>query len=182
MKSRQNRKRWVKIIILPYLLAFLLGLLSVQVLADFPLKEGGFAAPTPEKTPEYVSGEILVKFKDAATENQIVSINSAYDTSVLYTSPYAGFKRIKIPADKTVPEMVELYGKNSLVEYAEPNYIAYAHWTPNDEFYSYQWHFHPDQINMPGAWDTTRGDPGVVVAVVDSGVAYENYLGFQIAP
>jgi len=38
MKSRENRKRWVKIIILPYLLAFLLGLLSVQVFADFPLK------------------------------------------------------------------------------------------------------------------------------------------------
>ena len=182
MKSRQNRKRRVKIIILPYLLAFLLGLLSVQVLADFPLKEGGFTAPTPEKTPEYVRGEILVKFKDVAGKKQIESINSAYDTSVLYTSPYAGFKRIKIPADKTVPEMVELYGKNSLVEYAEPNYIAYAHWTPNDEFYSYQWHFHPDQINMPGAWDTTRGDPGVVVAVVDTGVAYENYLGFQRAP
>ncbi len=180
MESRENRKMWVKIIILPYLLAFLLCLLSVQVLADFPLKEGGFAAPTPEKTLQYVRGEILVKFEDVASKKQIESINSAYDTSVLYTSPYAGFKRIKIPADKTVPEMVELYGKNSLVEYAEPNYIAYAHWAPNDTYYSLQWHF--DQINMEQAWNTTRGDPGVVVAVVDTGVAYENYGPYAQAP
>lgn len=180
MKSRENRKRWVKIIILPYLLAFLLGLLSVQVLADFPLKEGGFAAPTGKDRPEYVSGEILVKFKDVASEKQIESFNSMYDTSVLYTSPYAGFKRIKIPFDKTVPEMVELYGKNSLVEYAEPNYIVYAYWIPNDTFYSLQWHF--DQINMEQAWNTTRGNSAVVVAVVDTGVAYEDYGPYQQAP
>jgi len=181
MKSRENRKMWVKIIILPYVLAFLLCLLSVQVLADFPLKEGGFAAPTPEKTPQYVTGEILVKFRDVASKKQIESINSMYDTSVLYTSPYAGFKRIKIPFDKTVPEMVELYGKNPLVEYAEPNHILYAYWTPNDPYYSYQWHF--PQINMESAWDVEQGgDASVIVAVVDTGVAYENYGPYQRAP
>ena len=181
MKSRENRKMWVKIIILPYLLAFLLGLLSVQVLADFPLKEGGFAAPTPEETTQYVRGEILVKFKDVASKKQIASINSAYDTSVLYTSPYAGFKRIKIAPDKTVPEMVELYRKDPLVEYAEPNYIDHVYWAPNDPLYSYQWHF--DQINMELAWNQQQGgDPGVVVTVLDTGVAYEDYGPYQIAP
>ncbi len=130
MKSRENRKMWVKIITLACVLAFSFCLLSAQVLADFPLKEGGFAAPTAKKAGEYVLGEILVKFKDGASKKQIESINSMYDTCVLYTSLYAGFKRIKIAPDKTVSEMVELYGKNPLVEYAEPNYIAYACWTP----------------------------------------------------
>jgi serine protease len=155
--------------------------LSVQVLADFPLREGGFAAPTPQKTAEYVSREILVKFKDVATKEQIESINSMYKTSVLYTSPYAGFKRIKIPLERTVPEMVELYRENPLVEYAEPNYIFYAYWIPNDTYYSYQWHF--PQINMPSAWDVEQGgDPSIIVAVVDTGVAYENYGLYQRAP
>jgi len=181
MKSRENRKMWAKIIALPCVLAFSFCLLSVQVLADFPLEEGGFAALTPKRTPEYVPGEILVKFKDVASKKQIESINSMYETSVLYISPYAGFKRIKIPPDKTVPEMVEVYGKNPLVEYAEPNYIAYAYWTPNDPYYSYQWHF--PQIKMPSAWDIEQGgDRGVIVAVVDTGVAYEDYGPYQKAP
>ncbi len=181
MKSRENRKMWAKVIVLPCVLAFLFCLLSIQVLADFPLREGDFAAPTAKERPEYVTGEILVKFKDVASENQIESISSNYETAVLYTSPYAGFKRIKIPSDKTVTEMVELYGENPLVEYAEPNHIAYAYWTPNDPLYSLQWHF--PQINMPSAWDVEQGgDPGVVVAVVDTGVAYEDYGVYQQAP
>jgi len=181
MKSRENRKMWAKVIVLPCVLAFLFCLLSIQVLADFPLREGGFAAPTGKERPEYVTGEILVKFKDVATKKQIESINSMYETSVLYTSPYAGFKRIKIPPDKTVPEMLELYRENPLVEYAEPNHIVYAYWTPNDTYYSYQWHF--TQINMPSAWDIEQGgDPGVIVAVVDTGVAYENYGSYVKAP
>jgi len=181
MKNRENRKIWARIIALLCVLAFWFCLLSAQVLADFPLREGGFAAPTGKERPEYVSGEIIVKFKDVAAENQIESINSRYETSVLYTSPHAGFKRIKIPPDKTVTEMVELYGENPLVEYAEPNFILYAHWTPNDPLYSFQWHF--PQINMPSAWDAEQGgDPSVIVAVVDTGVAYQDYGPYQQAP
>lgn len=181
MKSRENRKMWVKVITIACAMAFSFCLLSVQVLADFPLKEGNFATVTPEKTPQYVAGEILVKFRDVVTNKQIDSINSTYGTSVIYTSPYAGFKRIKIPFNRTVPEMVELYGKDPLVEYAEPNYIAYAYWTPNDTHYSYQWHF--PQINMPSAWDIQGGgDPGIIVTVLDTGVAYEDYGSYQRAP
>lgn len=181
MKSRKNRRMWVKVIIIACAMAFSFCLLSMQVLADFSLKEGNFATVTPEKTLQYMAGEILVKFRDVVTNKQIDSINSTYGTSVVYTSPYAGFKRIKIPFDRTVPEMVELYGKDPLVEYAEPNYIFYAYWTPNDPLYSYQWHF--SQINMPSAWDIEGGgDPGVIVAVVDTGVAYEDYGPYQRAP
>ena len=181
MKSGQNKRMWAKVITAASVLAFSFCLLSLQVPADSPLKEGGFAAPTGKKTSQYVAGEILVKFKSVATEKDIGSLNSIYKTSVLYTSPYAGFKRIKIPPDKTVPEMVELYRENVLVKYAEPNYIAYAYWTPNDPFYSFQWHF--PQINMPSAWDIQGGgDPGIIVTVLDSGVAYEDYGSYQRAP
>lgn len=179
-QSRENGRTWARIItLLCVLVSFCL--LSTQVIADFSLKEGNFATATPEKTSQYVVGEILVKFKDVVTNKQIDSINSTYGTSVVYTSPYAGFKRIKIPFDKTVPEMVELYGKDPLVEYAEPNYLAYAYWTPNDTFYSFQWHF--PQINMPSAWDIQGGgDPGIIVTVLDTGVAYEDYGSYQRAP
>jgi serine protease len=51
--------------------------------------------------------------------------------------------------------------------------------TPNDPYYRHQWHL--DQIGMPRAWQRERGD-GVVVAVIDTGVAYRTEGRFQRAP
>jgi serine protease len=43
---------------------------------------------------------------------------------------------------------------------------------PNDPYYKHQWHL--DQIQMPRAWLRSRGE-GVVVAVIDTGVSFEDY-------
>ncbi len=55
------------------------------------------------------------------------------------------------------------------VRYAEPNYRAYAQAVPNDPGYALQWHY--PQIHLPQAWDITTGNPNVLVAVADTGVA-----------
>ncbi|MEQ8515501.1 MAG: PKD domain-containing protein, partial [Chromatocurvus sp.] len=51
---------------------------------------------------------------------------------------------------------------------AEPNYRVAAMAIPNDEAYPLQWHY--PLINLPAAWDITTGDPGVIVAVIDTGI------------
>ena len=51
---------------------------------------------------------------------------------------------------------------------AEPNYRVYPFASVNDEAYAFQWHY--PLINLPGAWNTTTGDPAVIVAVVDTGI------------
>lgn len=50
---------------------------------------------------------------------------------------------------------------------------------PNDPYYANQWHL--DQIGMPEAWGRESGS-GVVVAVIDTGVAYRDGDGFMRAP
>ena len=126
---------------------------------------------------KWVPNEIIVKFKDGLSKDRINRINQRHTTSVLYTSPFAGFKRIKVPAGKTARQVVELYNSEPDVEYAQLNYYAYALFVPNDPLYSFQWHFNDPcvGINIEPAWNITTGDPNVIVAVVDTGVAYEDY-------
>jgi serine protease len=87
------------------------------------------------------------------------------------------FRVVKVP-DGKVLEKVGEYSKRSDVDYAEPNYYVYALWQPNDQYYPYQWDLdNPDYggIQMEEAWGIQTGNASVVVAVVDTGVAYENY-------
>jgi serine protease len=58
------------------------------------------------------------------------------------------------------------------VAYAEPNYIRRIQRTPSDALFQRQWHY--PLINLPQAWDTTTGDPGVIVAVIDTGVLFDH--------
>jgi serine protease len=50
---------------------------------------------------------------------------------------------------------------------------------PNDPQYKFQWHL--NQIGMREAWKLADGN-GVIVAVLDTGVGYEDYKGFHLLP
>ena len=144
------------------------GLAEDQILEKGPTLRGH----------KYVPGEIIVKFKPGVSDKVIADISSKHGALVISTSRFAGFKRLRIPRGKGVAEMVEIYKRNPNVEYAEPNYIAHAFMVPNDEFYHYQWHLDNGKyggINMESAWDIETGDPSVIVAVIDTGIAYEDY-------
>lgn len=132
-----------------------------------------------QQGPKYVPGEIIVKFKPGVKEGIIERVSRIHGTAQLYKSPLAGFRRLRIPPGRTVEEMVAVFSKNRHVEYAEPNYIAHAFWAPNDPLYSYQWHLDNAEyggINMEAAWDIETGNSNVIIAVVDTGVAYEGYV------
>lgn len=85
-------------------------------------------------------------------------------------------------------EVVELERSWSLPEWREHLPVQQAapspaddpgRFIPNDPYYGYQWHL--DQIGMPEAWTRNRGR-GVVVAVIDTGVAYRDEGGWNRAP
>lgn len=104
---------------------------------------------------KWVPDEILVKFKGDAEH----------------------FKVVKVPEGKVL-EKVKEYSKRPDVDYVEPNYYAYAFWRPDDPYYSLQWHLDNAEyggIQMEEAWEIETGSASIVVAVVDTGVAYEDY-------
>ena len=67
-------------------------------------------------------------------------------------------------------KLIEKLRKNPNVEYAEPNYIGYSLFIPNDPKYvsGSQWDL--PMIQAPNGWDITQGSSSVIVAFIDSGV------------
>jgi len=164
------------------LIAYLLLCLSGTRFSAFAVNSAG---PVNTNRPQWVPNEIIVKFKNGVSKNHIDKVNRRHGTVVLYTNPVAGFKRLKVPAARTPKQLVELYSREPEIKYAELNYYAYALFVPNDPIYSFQWHFNDINagINIEAAWDITTGDPNVIVAVIDTGVAYETFGGrFEQAP
>lgn len=126
----------------------------------------------------FVQDEILVKFKPDIKNEEIDKINRGLGIAAAHRT-YSGVFRLKVPENK-LEDMIGIFNRLPMVEYAEPNYIAYTFMTPNDSLYQYQWHM--GNIQAVSAWDIQTGSPDVVVAVVDTGVAYENYGNFMQAP
>ena len=55
------------------------------------------------------------------------------------------------------------------VLWAEPDWRVHALSTPNDPGFDRQWNL--AGIGCPSAWDVTKGDPSIVVGMVDTGIA-----------
>lgn len=71
--------------------------------------------------------------------------------------------------------------RDDAIAYAQPNYRVHAQAVPDDPLYYLQWHY--PLIDLPAAWDLTRGDPAVTVAVIDSGVltGHPDFAGQLVA-
>jgi len=85
----------------------------------------------------------------------------------------------------SVAAFVEEVRRVGLAAYVEPNMKVQVQLVPNDPYWSRQWG--PRKIEADWAWDSTRGNMSVLVAIVDTGIDYthpdlaSNYapLGFD---
>ncbi len=57
---------------------------------------------------------------------------------------------------------------NPAVAFAEPDYLAVPAAVPNDAHFSEQWGL--TKIQAEQAWDTAKGSPETIIAVIDSGI------------
>ena len=87
---------------------------------------------------------------------------------------------ISFSSEKEKRKSIERLKELPEVECVEENKPFKLAFTPNDPYFPYQWHL--KQIGMESAWSESTGTPSVVVAIIDSGVAYENYGIYRRAP
>jgi serine protease len=145
---------------------------------------GGSSEITSQK-PKWSEREIIVKFGSDVTEDYINAVLQQYGCSAADSCSFAGLRLVQVPESTTAGEMVEVFANEPTVEYAELNYYARIMFVPDDTYFRYQWHLNDavsGGIGTEAAWDIQTGDPNVIVAVVDTGVAYEDFGTFRQAP
>ncbi len=78
--------------------------------------------------------------------------------------------KLTISNAQSTAEMVRHLQQDPSVVWAEPNHSFKIHFTPNDSLYSQQWAM--QNIRMEAAWELEKGNPEIIVGVIDTGVDY----------
>ncbi|MGH2874131.1 MAG: S8 family serine peptidase [Solirubrobacteraceae bacterium] len=145
--------------------------------------------------PAYVPGEVIVGYTPAANLTaDALGVGVRHSTQ----APAPHSRLLRLPRGESVSSAIARLRHEPGVAYAEPNYIAHAagQFFPDDPgrarhlhgWEQMQWNLlAADGINAPQAWDNLLGDHRgggrrVVVAVLDTGVAYRNYKQFHKSP
>jgi serine protease len=183
-------------------LLWLLVILAIVVLWWYFRPDGHHAVSEAQYEADAIAAEtdpddILVDLHDDATpdaierdlgiELKLVDDSGVAEQTRLYRARVDPAQRDAILAELAKRPEVEIAEPDAhfsleptammvaIEEVAAPQHEGY----PNDPLYPKQWHMR--QIGMPEAWKLADGD-GVIVAVLDTGVAYENHGKFTLLP
>ncbi|HZO91619.1 MAG TPA: S8 family peptidase [Chthonomonadaceae bacterium] len=187
--------------ILRWITALGLALAAVPIALAWRASAVREEAPTPLNVPaanvsDWVSpNEVEVQFKPGVGQNALADLGGRLGVPLAWNSPLSletGIARLTLPAGLGVSSALAALRADPRVEAADvvhfyrvPEDLAAdrlqpaeggeapdrGRWKPNDPRYSEQWNF--QMVKSEEAWEVTRGK-GVVVAVIDTGVAYDN--------
>lgn len=146
--------------------------------------------------------EIAVQLKPGESDNDLADLGKKVGMALMWDGPAAreeGIAHLTLPAGLSPGTALATLRADPRVEaadqihyYRTPEDSASAspaheigapapetgHWKPNDPRYGEQWNFR--MVKAEEAWEVTRGK-GVVVAVIDTGVAYADTKKGKIA-
>src|SRR5437763_15633330 len=150
-------------------------------------------APEVAHAADVVPGKVIVRYKAGATRAERAAVQRRTGTRFGTRLP-GGARTLVIHDGDSVDKTIAQLDRHEKVAYAVPDYQVHAAgFEPNDTgrgkgWQPLQWNFVGKWgVNAPQAWDYALADHapggrGVVVAVIDSGVAYENRGKFRRAP
>ncbi|MDJ0753554.1 MAG: S8 family serine peptidase [Ardenticatenaceae bacterium] len=125
--------------------------------------------------PVLITDEFVVGFKPDVPQSEIDALNQARGIEILEAfdfSPNTFLLRVPRDNQAEILDIVRAYYALETVKFSEPNLIYIKElkfaFNPNDALFSQQWHL--PMVDAPEAWDITRGDRSVVIAIIDDGV------------
>ena len=131
---------------------------------------------TPQANPQatnarYIPGEVIVKFLGSSPPTSVQrDAVRALGARTVVTMPFGDAVVLKLEAGRDVEAVASQMRTRSDVEYAQPNYLRQALFTPDDPLFTLQWNL--QLMGMERAWDINpAAGEAVTVAVIDSGLA-----------
>lgn len=155
----------------------------VRARAGEVLRVASVKHPASARAP-YRTDELIVQFHQAADDQVAERAMRFIGSREAVRSGYSNRFLVKLPEGVGLPDALARFASLPEVDYAEPNGIVRSfqatRFTPNDRLFSFQWHMR--MVDAERTWAIQRGDPSVAVAVLDTGVAYEDFGPFRKAP
>lgn len=129
------------------------------------------------------TNELCVKLKNGVSDQTLQNYIAQYGGIIQnrYSNSFSKWRLITFPSNVQVENLFSTFKSNSLFEYVEYNYAGFpqSEWIPNDPLFNQQWHLKNTgqtggtvgaDIKATQAWEITRGNPDVVIAILDSGI------------
>jgi subtilisin family serine protease len=133
----------------------------------------------------FLPDEFTVQFKDGVTKKQIEDIIKRLKSSVIVEQRTPGYYTLAVPEGKGLFETLQEVSRLDEVAFAEPSEVGFDDalaYMPDDPNFNRLWGLHNTgqvvngvagtnnaDVDAPAAWDLERGDPNVIVAVIDTG-------------
>jgi serine protease len=137
---------------------------------------------------DYVPDQVIVKYVQGVGGGVAADVAAEAGAAPVADLP-GGSEQLKIEDGESVRATIDELRDDPNVDYAVPNWKAHAAAVaPNDPGWRLQWNmFSTYGINLVDAWTEAAalgapGGRGAVVALLDSGVAYERYGRYRRAP
>ena len=132
---------------------------------------GGYVRTDKDSVNKILEKHQVKKYRNIDHKKYVQKAASYYLTGDLNIENLENKKVLLHTVDDTLSTVNELMADEN-VEYAQPNYIYYSNFVPNDARYTDQW-AHKNTHAEKG-WDITKGNSDIIIAVIDSGVDYNH--------
>jgi serine protease len=145
------------------------------------------AVPAGARAADYLPDQVIVRYEQGTGGGVAAQVAAEAGTEPVQALP-GGSEQLQIDDGDSVRETIAELRADPNVAYAVPNWRARAAAEPDDPSFRLQWNFSsPYGINVVEAWSLASalgapGGRGAVVAVLDSGVAYERHGRYRRAP
>jgi hypothetical protein len=134
---------------------------------QLPVQEPHAAAATPR----YLPGLLLVRFRRGTSPHRQAETLAGAGVTLESRIGALGVVVVRMPPDRRDSALDRLRASRFVAGAGKDAVVELLDTVPNDTDWSAQWGLR--RIDLPSAWDLTRGSAQVVVAVLDTGVDFE---------